>query len=88
MTFTLGAVSRVLIHRDGRNHGLSRACTHMGCLPDYKERGVLQCPCHGAQFTLDGASKVVPHGYDRKLPDLPRLRVRVRSSSVQVFTIF
>ncbi len=34
---------------------LSRVCTHLGCLVDYdKSRSRLVCPCHAAQFDIDG----------------------------------
>jgi cytochrome b6-f complex iron-sulfur subunit len=35
---------------------LSRICTHNGCSVGFNATaGILQCPCHGSQFTLDGA---------------------------------
>lgn len=35
---------------------LSHQCTHQRCTVDYlAERGVIFCPCHGAQFDLTGA---------------------------------
>jgi len=34
---------------------LSRVCTHLGCLVVYSEsRGKLVCPCHAAEFNLEG----------------------------------
>jgi Rieske Fe-S protein len=34
--------------------GLSRVCTHQGCLTDIRENE-LQCPCHGSIFSNDGS---------------------------------
>jgi nitrite reductase/ring-hydroxylating ferredoxin subunit len=35
--------------------GLSATCTHAGCLLDVSSAGdQLQCPCHGAAFSLQG----------------------------------
>lgn len=28
-------------------------CTHLGCIPFFKDNGFL-CPCHGGRFTIDG----------------------------------
>jgi Rieske Fe-S protein len=38
---------------------LSMQCTHEGCPVKPPARGIIQCPCHGSQYDLDG--KVV-HG--------------------------
>lgn len=35
---------------------LSATCTHSGCLVDYASGAMqVQCPCHGAAFSLQGA---------------------------------
>src|SRR6185437_3508821 len=38
----------------GKLTALDSTCTHMGCTvaPD---GGILQCPCHGSQYSLTGA---------------------------------
>jgi cytochrome b6-f complex iron-sulfur subunit len=39
---------------------LSSVCTHLGCIARHDpEEQVIACPCHGSQFSLDGA---VIHG--------------------------
>ncbi len=47
----------VLIVRDtsGALHAMSAICTHLGCLVKWSEQEEkVECPCHGAQFGLDG----------------------------------
>jgi cytochrome b6-f complex iron-sulfur subunit len=47
----------VISSRDGRLHAISAVCTHMGCAVTYdKKAGRVVCPCHGSQFTVDGAN--------------------------------
>lgn len=46
----------IILHDPAKGYiALSRVCTHLGCLVDY-DRSVnrLICPCHGANFTVDG----------------------------------
>jgi nitrite reductase/ring-hydroxylating ferredoxin subunit len=86
-SFTAGALAGFLVHRRGKITAVSRVCTHMGCLLNYsdpKER--LVCPCHGAEFSLYGHLRAYPHHVTTKLPPLPKLRVRVRDGSIQVWT--
>jgi Rieske Fe-S protein len=35
--------------------GLSARCTHRGCALSGVANGTIFCPCHGAQFNLDGS---------------------------------
>ena len=46
----------IVVHaQDGSLHAVSAICTHMGCAVLYDEKlGYLRCPCHGAQYGLDG----------------------------------
>jgi len=46
----------VLINRGGQGVvALSRVCTHLGCLVVYSDsREKLVCPCHAAEFNLEG----------------------------------
>jgi len=38
----------------GRFVGLSAACTHTGCIVDKVAAGLIECPCHGSRYHLDG----------------------------------
>jgi nitrite reductase/ring-hydroxylating ferredoxin subunit len=83
--FTAGAVQGFLIHRNGQLRALSRVCTHMGCvLRVNREEGIFACPCHGAEFDLQGHFSN-PQEYGRTLPPLPPILTRVRGETVEVF---
>ena len=51
--------------------------------PQYK---LLVCPCHGAQFTMEGAQSQDDY-YPISLPPLPPVKVRTRDRHVEVWTI-
>lgn len=38
----------------GRFDGLSAVCTHTGCIVDRVANGLIECPCHGSRYRLDG----------------------------------
>jgi len=38
----------------GRFEGLSAVCTHTGCIVDTVADGLIECPCHGSRYHLDG----------------------------------
>jgi Rieske Fe-S protein len=38
----------------GRFEGLSAVCTHTGCIVDQVAGGLIECPCHGSRYHLDG----------------------------------
>ena len=46
----------IVINRKGKGFiALSRVCTHLGCLVGYnREDEELVCPCHAANFSLEG----------------------------------
>lgn len=53
-TIFLVPSARVLVISDTEGiYAVSAVCTHRGCLIKSK-KGVLMCPCHGAQFDLNG----------------------------------
>jgi Rieske Fe-S protein len=40
----------------GQFKAFSAVCTHMGCLVTDVSDGVIQCPCHGSQFSIKDGS--------------------------------
>ena len=38
----------------GRFVGLTAVCTHTGCIVDKVVGGLIECPCHGSRYRLDG----------------------------------
>jgi len=81
--FTAGAIPGFVVKQGERIEAISAVCTHLGCLLVPDERADrLNCPCHGASFTLGGA----PLNPEYTAP-LPRLRVRVSGGMVEVFAI-
>jgi Rieske Fe-S protein len=71
---------------DGNPVAVSGVCTHQGCVlmlmrQDASPR--LECPCHRAVFTTDGA--VVSHRLHGTLAALPRLEARVVGQTTEVF---
>jgi len=38
----------------GRFVGLTAVCTHTGCSVDKVVDGLIECPCHGSRYRLDG----------------------------------
>lgn len=62
---------------------LSGLCTDVGCpLQFARARQQLVCPCHGAEFGLDGTP--VPRGYWAHLPSLTVLPIRVVEGQVEI----
>lgn len=84
--FVAGGVQGFLIHKDGKLRAMSRICTHMGCaLNANPAEKTLVCPCHGAEFDLNGRLRYGPKQYNQKLPPLPPLKVRVTGEAVEVW---
>ncbi len=40
----------------GTFKGFSAICTHQGCVVDSVADGVISCPCHGSQYSVDDGS--------------------------------
>jgi len=81
--FTASAIQGFLVKQPGEVVALSAICTHLGCLlkaPDRADQ--LDCPCHGASFTLAGT----PLHPEYTTP-LPRLSTRLKDGMVEVFVV-
>jgi nitrite reductase/ring-hydroxylating ferredoxin subunit len=86
LSFKAGAVQGFLINRGGQYRALSRICTHMGStLRFQRSKQSFVCPCHGAEFALDGRPRFRPSHFRLALPPLPEIDVRVRGNPVQIW---
>ena len=76
-------VAGFVVNEGGTLRALSGICTHQGCVLHANEAsGRLDCPCHRAAFSLDGA--VLFHEFAGPLKPLPTLMVRRDGGDVQV----
>ncbi|HEX8919537.1 MAG TPA: Rieske (2Fe-2S) protein [Chloroflexota bacterium] len=88
-TFSAGAINGFLINRGGTFKALSRVCTHMACTLNVSatEQSFV-CPCHGAEFDLDGWQQYKQiKRYGTALPPLPKLQVRVKGEHIEVWSV-
>ena len=55
--FELNGAAGVIIKLKGGNlAAFSAVCTHLGCIIQWqKDQGQFLCPCHGGQFSTEGA---------------------------------
>jgi cytochrome b6-f complex iron-sulfur subunit len=89
-SFSAGAVQGYLMNTHGQVRAISRVCTHMGCTVDFKgNEQHFVCPCHGAEFDVNGRFLYGAHGrpYSPTLAPLPAINVRVKGSAVEVWTV-
>ncbi len=59
----------IVIKNDEKVAVLSAKCTHLGCIINKAENGMLVCPCHGSEFSSSG--KVIKGPADKPLKRLP-----------------
>ncbi|MBV8195558.1 MAG: Rieske 2Fe-2S domain-containing protein [Candidatus Dormibacteraeota bacterium] len=79
--FSANGIEGFLMNADGRLSAVSAVCTDQGCLLLADKSGTqLNCPCHYAQFRLDGTPK--PDAYHKVTP-LPVIQVRTNGSDVE-----
>lgn len=65
-----GSLLAVYKDREGWNHILKSACTHLGCTVKWnREEKSWDCPCHGSRFGIDG--EVLTGPTVKKLENLP-----------------
>ena len=83
--FDTGTVVGFIRRTNGKVAAVSGICTHLGCkLKLNQPAEQLDCPCHGASFSLTGA--VVRHRLPIPLAPLPDIAVRETGGVVQVLT--
>jgi cytochrome b6-f complex iron-sulfur subunit len=81
--FRAGAVPAVLFREGQRVRGLSAICTHLPCELNWNAGAkTLDCPCHSRSFDAQG--KAAGADYADRLPDLPKVSVRIVGGRVQV----
>lgn len=56
------AADKVVLVRepDGALRAFSAVCTHQGCIVASVQHGIIQCPCHGSQYSAETGAVV--HG--------------------------
>ena len=64
----------IVVNREGKVVVYTSHCSHLGCVINKKEKGLLACPCHGSLFDLSGAAvkgpaykalKKLPYHWDK-----------------------
>lgn len=79
--FSANGVEGFVLNAGGKVSALSAACTDQGCILQVDSSGKqLNCPCHYAQFNLDGTPK--PGAYHPVTP-LPVIQVRANGDAVE-----
>ena len=82
--FSVGGVEGFIERVGGHLRAVSGICTHQGCrLALAADPARFVCPCHGAQFALDGT--VTWHRHNVVLTTLPPIPVREADGFVQVY---
>ena len=82
--FATSSVAGFVTEQGGQLVAVSGICTHLGCeLRANPAAGRLDCPCHRTAFGYDG--KVLYSRLPEAPAPLPRIQVRQRDTSVEVF---
>jgi Rieske Fe-S protein len=63
----------------GRFRAFSAVCTHQGCVVDDVSSGMINCPCHGSMFNLDGTVMGGP-----ATKPLPEVRIKVDGDTISL----
>ncbi|MEU8402989.1 Rieske (2Fe-2S) protein [Nonomuraea sp. NPDC048892] len=63
----------------GKFRAFSAVCTHQGCTVSDVSSGMINCPCHGSMFWLDG--KVMGGPATKPLPEVP---IRVDGDTISL----
>ncbi len=85
MRFLAAGREGYVLNLDGTLRALSALCTHLPCVVQWNgsERDFI-CPCHEAEFGVDGQHHPTPT-YDHRLPPLPSFPVEQVGSLIYVF---
>lgn len=79
--FSEHGIEGFVLNTEGRVSALSAVCTDQGCILQTDSAGSqINCPCHFAQFNLDGTPK--PGSYHPVTP-LPVIQVRTNGDAVE-----
>jgi Rieske Fe-S protein len=82
--FDLGTITGFVSRTDDGVWAVSGICTHLGCRLNLDAPAkMLNCPCHGASFSVTGA--VLRHRLKVALAPLPRIEAREIHGAIQVF---
>ena len=83
LRFDLGTITGFVSRRGNQVSAVSGICTHLGCHLELDPPArTLDCPCHGASFSVTGA--VVRHHLRVRLAPLPTVGVREIEGAIQV----
>jgi Rieske Fe-S protein len=81
--FDLGTITGFVSRTDAEVWAVSGICTHLGCRLNLDAPAkMLNCPCHGASFSVTGA--VLRHRLKVALSPLPRIQAREIDGAIQV----
>lgn len=64
---------------EGDFKAFSATCTHQGCTVDSVESGMINCPCHGSMFNLDGTVMGGP-----ATKPLPEVQIKVEGDTISL----
>lgn len=70
----------------GTFKAFSAVCTHQGCLVAKIADGVIQCPCHGSEFSIkDGSNQRGPYGTAAgSVSALPAKQIKVADGQIRL----
>ncbi|HEX5406020.1 MAG TPA: Rieske 2Fe-2S domain-containing protein [Pseudonocardiaceae bacterium] len=82
--FDLGTITGFVTRTNTQVRAVSGICTHLGCKLNLDAPAkMLNCPCHGASFSVTGA--VLEHRLKFALQPLPLIQAREVGGAIQVF---
>jgi Rieske Fe-S protein len=69
---------------EGDFKGFSAACTHQGCFVSSVSNGLINCPCHGSQYSIEDGSVVrsAPELTPETQDPLPEVEITVDGDQI------